>query len=75
MLRIKRHILNIKNPNTGEYESVPIVAGESAYEIAVRNGYTGSEQEWMKDTYSMEERISSLENTVSKILNASTKDK
>ena len=49
MLRIKNHILNIKNPNTGEYESVAAVAGESAYEIAVRNGYTGSEQEWLSD--------------------------
>ena len=49
MLRIKNHILNIKNPNTGEYESVAAVAGESAYEIAVRNGYPGSEQEWLND--------------------------
>lgn len=46
--KLKRNILNIKNPNTGLYESVPMMVGESAYQIAVRHGYTGSEQDWIE---------------------------
>lgn len=45
---LKRNILNIKNPNTGLFEGVPALAGESAYQIAVRNGFTGTEAEWIE---------------------------
>jgi hypothetical protein len=40
--------LNIRNPNTGLYESLPLVTGESAYETAVRNGFVGSESKWLE---------------------------
>ena len=49
MLRIKNNILNIKNPNTGKYECIPAIAGKTAYEVALDNGYIGSEEEWLKD--------------------------
>lgn len=39
-------ILNIKNEQ-GEWISVPAITGESAYDVAVRNGFQGTEQEWI----------------------------
>lgn len=47
MIRIKKNILNIKNPNTGRYENVPMMSSGNAYDIAVKNGYTGTEAEWL----------------------------
>lgn len=32
----------------GKYIDIPALQGESAYDIAVRNGYTGTEQEWLE---------------------------
>ena len=32
----------------GNYIDIPTLRGESAYEVAVRNGYTGTEQEWLE---------------------------
>ena len=32
----------------GNYIDIPALQGESAYDIAVRNGYTGTEQEWLE---------------------------
>lgn len=46
--KFKNNILNIKNPNTGLFESIPALAGDSAYQIAVKNGYEGSEEEWLE---------------------------
>lgn len=40
------NILNIKNEQ-GEWISVPAITGESAYDVAVRNGFQGTEQEWL----------------------------
>ena len=45
---LKRNILNIRNPNTGLFEAVPMMVGESAYQIAVRHGYQGSEEDWIE---------------------------
>lgn len=33
---------------SGNYIDIPALQGESAYDIAVRNGYTGTEQEWLE---------------------------
>ena len=33
---------------SGNYIDIPALQGESAYNIAVRNGYTGTEQEWLE---------------------------
>ena len=44
---LKRNVLNIKNPNTGLFENVPMMAGESAYQIAVRHGFEGTEEDWI----------------------------
>lgn len=56
MLRLKKNILNIKNPNTGKFESVPVMVGESAYQVAVRNGYEGTEEEWLSELAGVEIR-------------------
>lgn len=32
----------------GNYIDIPTLRGESAYEVAVRNGYTGTEAEWIE---------------------------
>lgn len=34
----------------GNYIDIPALRGESAYEVAVRNGYTGTEAEWVEST-------------------------
>ena len=40
----------IKNPTSGEWESIPALKGESAYETAVRLGtFAGSEEDWNND--------------------------
>lgn len=37
----------VRNPDTGEFEPLMAIVGESAYEIAVRLGkFTGTEEEW-----------------------------
>ncbi len=41
------NILNILDKDTGKYVSVPAIQGASAYEVAVENGYKGSEKEWL----------------------------
>lgn len=46
--KFKNNILNIKNPNTGLFESIPALAGDSAYQIAVKNGFKGTEEEWLE---------------------------
>lgn len=46
----------IKNPTSKKWESIPVLQGESAYEIAIKLGtFSGSEEEWNKDvmTFSM----------------------
>lgn len=51
MLRLKNNVVNIKNPNTGLFESLPALVGESNYQIAVRNGFKGTETEWLEQMY------------------------
>ena len=41
------NILNILDKNTGKYVSVPAIQGASAYEVALENGFEGTEQEWL----------------------------
>lgn len=41
----------VKNAS-GEYESFPAVKGESVYEIAVRHGYVGTEDDFIKEILS-----------------------
>lgn len=40
-------VIKILNKETGEYQELPVAKGESAYEVAVKHGYTGSEEEWL----------------------------
>ena len=60
MINVKNNILNIKNPNTGQYESVPAIVGSSAYQIAVKNGFHGTEKEWLDSLLPNEDTISNF---------------
>lgn len=41
------NILNILDKDTGKYVSVPAIQGASAYEVALKNGFKGTEEEWL----------------------------
>jgi hypothetical protein len=41
------NILNILDKDTGKYVSIPAIQGASAYEVALKNGFKGSEEEWL----------------------------
>lgn len=45
------NIAKIRNAK-GEWEGIPAIKGESIYDIAVRYGYLGTEDEWMKEMLS-----------------------
>lgn len=42
------NILNIYDKDKGKYVSIPSIQGESAYDIAVKHGFDGTEEEWAK---------------------------
>lgn len=45
--KVKHNVIKIKNPNTGQWEEIPALTGESAYELAVRLGtFTGTEDDY-----------------------------
>ena len=41
------NIILVKNPKTGQLEPIPAIKGASAYEIAVKNGFEGTKEEWL----------------------------
>lgn len=55
MVEIKKNLVKVKNPTTGRYESVaglggaPGEKGESMYDIAVKNGFTGTEEDFLNE--------------------------
>lgn len=57
------HILNVLNKETGEYVGIPAITGEngkdgkSAYEIALDNGFEGTEEEWLESLKSTETQV------------------
>lgn len=44
---VNQNTLNVKNPATGEFETIPMFCGESAYQTATKNGFEGTEKEWL----------------------------
>ncbi len=47
MKKVSHKKLYVRNPDTGKFEPLMAIRGESAYEIAVRLGkFTGTEEEW-----------------------------
>lgn len=46
------NMVKVKNAITGEWEGFPALKGESVYDIAVRTGYIGSEDDFMKELLS-----------------------
>lgn len=54
MLSIRRKVLKMKNPDTGEFEGVTAISGtsggpgESNYDLAVKNGFEGTEEEFLQ---------------------------
>lgn len=47
MRRFNSSIVRIRNTN-GEFEPLSALRGYSSYELAVKNGFVGSEAEWME---------------------------
>lgn len=46
MRRFNSSIVKVKN-SAGEYEPLPALRGYSSYQLAVANGFEGTEEEWM----------------------------
>ena len=44
-------VIRVKNA-AGVWESIPAIGGESVYDMAVRHGYIGTEDEFMKELFS-----------------------
>ena len=44
------HVLKIKD-SSGNWVGIPTISGESSYDIAVRHGFEGTEEEWVGDEY------------------------
>ena len=80
------HLTGIKRYIQGEIDLLELLHGQSAYEIALQNGFEGTEQEWLEslmyvpteeDKAEMLERVSKevveviSENTIKTITNAS----
>ena len=40
-------LIRVRDKN-GNYIDIPALQGESAYDIAVRNGFVGTESEWLE---------------------------
>lgn len=51
------NVLNILDKGTGKYVSVPAIQGDSAYEVAVKNGFQGSETDWLDSLKSTETSV------------------
>jgi hypothetical protein len=49
MLAIKENVLRVLNPTTGQFESVSVIKGESTYDLAKAAGYTGTEEDYIKE--------------------------
>lgn len=48
MKQFNFNVVKVKDPETGQYSGLPAIAGESAYEIAIRLGtFVGTEEEWI----------------------------
>ncbi len=72
MIALKKPILKVKNPSTGTYESMAAVTGtpgESSYDIAVRNGFVGTENEFLQQFVpeNILTRVTNLEAAVANI--------
>lgn len=51
-MKIFKHtVARIRN-SKGEFEGIPALTGENIYEMAVRNGYLGSEEEYLAEIIS-----------------------
>ena len=49
MVNLNVTSMHIKNPSTGEWDEIAIIAGKSAYQSAVDGGYQGTEAEFNTD--------------------------
>lgn len=59
MKTIKHSMLYVRDPKTGQFQSLQAIVGESAYEIAVRLGtFSGTEEQW--NNYIKTERDAAL---------------
>ncbi len=72
MIALKKPILKVKNPTTGDYDEIAAIVGndgKSSYDIAVANGFTGTENEFLQQFVpeNILNRISALESAVDNI--------
>lgn len=51
-LSLNYNVIKVKNSATGEWEAFPALKGESVYDIAVRYGYVGSEDDFVQEIIS-----------------------
>lgn len=51
-LELNHNAVMVKNPVTGVWEGFPAIKGESIYDIAVRTGYIGTENDFMEELIS-----------------------
>lgn len=49
IISLNYNMIMVKNTTTGVWEGFPALKGESVYDIAVRTGYVGSEDDFMKE--------------------------
>jgi hypothetical protein len=49
MLSLKDNILRVLNPSTGQYAGLSLIKGESTYELAKAKGYTGTEDDYIRE--------------------------
>lgn len=64
-------ILKVRNNTTGDLYDIPAIKGPSAYQIAVKYGFVGSEEEWL-ETLKCKDAVGELEARVSNLINELT---
>lgn len=69
MFTIKDNVLRVLNPSTGQYAGVSVLKGESTYDIARAQGYTGTEEEFLQEHVpdEMFTRLAELESKIDNI--------
>ena len=65
-------VLYVRDPVTGKFIGITTIQGESAYQIAVRNGYTGTEEDWLASLKGDPGSLSSVATTTANGLMSST---
>lgn len=49
MIQLRGDVMKVHNPTTGLYEGLNVARGQSTYEIAKAQGYTGTEEKFIRE--------------------------